>query len=67
MFQNKISQAKQTFGSDNWAVPSVDALMKSDLAKFVQFAVSNCGFVGSVDSLVGNWIYPLMLAANNSG
>ena len=67
LFRSKIDEVNQTLGSDDWAVPSIDALMKSDLAQFVHFAASECGFDSSVDSLVVNWIHPMMLAAKSRG
>ena len=54
-------------GAMEWEVPTPDALMQSDLARFVHFAASDCGFDGSVESLVVNWLHPLMLAAKSKG
>ena len=41
--------------------------MHSDLARFVHFAASDCGFDGSVESLAVKWLHPLMLAAKSLG
>ena len=54
LFRKKLSEANQTLGAQEWEVPTVDALLSSDLAKFVHFAASDMGFNGSVDSLVVN-------------
>ena len=50
----------------NREVPTVDALINSDLARFVHFAASDCGFDGSIESLTVNWLHPLMLSAKTS-
>ena len=61
--QRKLEEANQTLGADGWAVPSVDALINSDLDKFVHFAASDAGFDGTIESMVVNWLHPLMLQA----
>jgi hypothetical protein len=65
LFRRKLSEANQTFGSTEWEVPTVDSLIKSDFAQFVHFAASDAGFDGTVDSLVANWLHPLMLQAKS--
>ncbi len=50
-------------GTDEWEVPTTDALISSDLAWFVHFVTTNCSFNGSVESLVVNWLHSLLLAA----
>ncbi len=54
-------------GSDDWAVPSADAWIKSDIAHSVHFKASNCGFDGSIESLVVSWLHFLMLGAKSYG
>ena len=41
--------------------------MESDLSRFVHFAATDCGFHGSIEALVVNWLHPLMLAAKSKG
>ena len=52
-------------GSMEWEIPSPDELMSSELSRFVHFAATDCRFDCSVESLVINWLHPLMLAANS--
>ena len=66
LFSKKLREANDTAGAMDWNVPSVDSLLHSDLARFVHFAASDCGYDGSVESLVINWLHPLMLAAKSS-
>lgn len=66
LFSKKLKEANDTAGAMDWNVPSVDALLHSDLARFVHFAASDCGYDGSVESLAVNWLHPLMLAAKSS-
>jgi len=42
-----------------WEVTSAEALMQSELARFVYFTAAACGFDGSVEALVVNWLYHL--------
>ena len=67
LFRKKLREANQTLGAANWKVPSAKDLMHSDLARFVHFAASDCGFDGSVESLAIKWLHPLMLAAQSLG
>ena len=41
--------------------------MESDLSRFVHFAATDCGFDGSIEALLVNWLHPLMLAAKSKG
>ena len=52
-------------GSMEWEIPSPDELMSSEPSIFVHFAATDCGSDGSVESLVINWLHPLMLAAKS--
>ena len=63
----KLEEANDTAGALLWEVPSVDALLKSDLARFVHFAAADCGYDGSIESLTANWLHPLMMAAKSKG
>ena len=47
----------------DWEVPSVAVLMQSSISKFINFAASECGYDGTVESLVCDWIHPMMLQA----
>ena len=50
----------------DWEVPSAAVLLEDKLTKFVHFAAANCGFDGSIEALVVNWLYPWMLAAETN-
>ena len=65
LFCQKLQEANATMGSMEWEIPSPDELMSSELSRFVHFAATDCGFDGSVESLVINWLHPLMLAAKS--
>ena len=66
LFRKKLQDANTTPHAMNWEVPTADALIHSDLARFVHFAASDCGFDGSIESLTVNWLHPLMLSAKAS-
>ena len=63
LFRKKLQDANTTPHAMNWEVPTSDALISSDLVRFVHFAASDCGFDGSIESLTVNWLHPLMLSA----
>ena len=42
---------------------TVETLLNSPLAKFIHLAANDCGYKGTVDELVCNWIHPLFLKA----
>ena len=65
--RQKLEEANATLGAMSWEVPSPEVLMESDLTRFVHFAAMDCGFDGSVEALVVNWLHPLMLAAKSRG
>lgn len=43
--------------------PAVEELLASPLSKFINFAANDCGYDGSVTTLVTNWVHPLFLSA----
>ena len=45
---------------------TVDALLKSPLARFIKLAANDCGYSGSTKELIVNWIHPLFLAAKTA-
>ena len=47
-------------------VPTVQDLLNSPLAKFVNVAASDCGYTGSAKDLIVNWIHPLFLQARSA-
>ena len=65
LLKKKLQNANEHFGGMEWEVPSVDALLRSDLARFVHFAANDCGYNGTVENLVVNWLHPLMLSAKS--
>ena len=66
LFRKKLKDANSTPHAMQWEVPTAEALINSDLARFVHFAAADCGFDGSIESLTVNWLHPLMLAAKTS-
>ena len=61
----KLKEAHEKLGAMDWEVPSADALLEDKLTKF-DFAAADCGFDGSIEALVVNWLHPLMLAAKTA-
>ena len=45
----------------DWDIPIPEALPEDNLTKFIHFAPADCIFDGSIESLVVNWLHPLML------
>ena len=67
LVRRKLRDANATMSSMVWDVPTVDALLHSDLARFVHFAAADCGYAGSMEHLTINWLHPLILAAKARG
>jgi len=67
LVSQKLLEANATLSAIQWEVPSAEALMKSDLSRFVYFAATDCGFDGFIEALVVNWLHPLMLTATSKG
>ena len=67
LLRAKLKEANKSLATQQWEVPTVDSLMKSDLARFVHYAASCTGYNGSIDSLVVNWLHPLMLQVRLKG
>jgi len=47
----------------NWEVPSVEALMASGLHRFIGLAATKCGYSGTVEELLVEWVHPFLLKA----
>ena len=47
----------------DWEIPRPEALLEYNLTTLVNFAAAGCGFYGSIEDLVVNWIHPFMLSA----
>ena len=67
LLRKKLEEANDTAAALAWEVPSIEVLMKSDLARFVHFAAADCGYNGTIESLAVNWLHPLMMAAKAQG
>ena len=63
----KLREVNEKLGTMDWEVPDENTPMNDDITKFVHFAASDCGFDGTVEALVVNWLHPLMLAAKTAG
>ena len=62
----KLQEASKHIGALDWEVPSADALLENKFFKLIHVAAADCGFDGSIESLVVNWTHPLMLAAKTA-
>ena len=47
----------------DWEVPTVEALLRSPISKFIGLSMAKIGYTGSLEDLVCTWIHPLMLQA----
>ena len=45
---------------------TVEHLMNSSLAPFIELAANDCGYEGSVKELICNWVHPLFLKAKSA-
>ena len=45
---------------------SVETLMNSSLAPFIELAANDCGYKGSLKDLICNWVHPLFLKAKSA-
>ncbi|KAL7460298.1 hypothetical protein ACHAXS_001818, partial [Conticribra weissflogii] len=61
--RRKLEHTAFTLGALDWEVPSVEALLRSSIAKFITFAATEVGYSGTVENLVCEWIHPMMLQA----
>jgi hypothetical protein len=46
-------------------VPTVEELMDSSLSCFISFAANSCGYSGTTNKLLANWVHPLFLKAKS--
>ena len=44
-------------------VPTVQELLDSPLSRFISFAANSCGYKGTTQELIINWVHPLFLKA----
>ena len=67
---NKLREENETLGAMDWDIPIPEDFLEENITKFVHFAPSDCGFDGSIEALVVNWLHTLMIAsktANKNG
>ena len=67
---DKLRESNETLGAMDWEIPSPGDFLEDNLTKFVHFAAADCGFGGSIEALVVNWLHHLMLeskTANTDG
>jgi len=69
---NMLSFAKTEYRSgrdtvtvDDVDVPSVDYIMNCPLSRFIHFAANECGYAGTREDLVVNWVHPFFLKAKS--
>ena len=53
------------FGTESKDI-TVDELMNSHLAKFIELAANDCGYARSTKELICNWVHPLFLKAKSA-
>jgi len=44
-------------------VPTVEELLESPLSRFITLAANSCGYSGTTQELIVNWVHPLFLKA----
>ena len=44
-------------------VPTVQELIDSPLSRFISFAANSCGYSGTTQELIVNWVHPLFIKA----
>ena len=44
-------------------VPTVEELLESPLSRFITLAANSCGYTGTTQELIVNWVHPLFLKA----
>ena len=47
-------------------IPTVAGLMESPLAKYITFAVNDCGYGGTGEELIVSYVHPLLLKAHSA-
>ncbi len=48
------------------AIPTVANLMDSPLAKYIKLAANDCGYSGTAEDLIVNYVHPLFLKAHSA-
>ncbi|KAL7465925.1 hypothetical protein ACHAXS_006230 [Conticribra weissflogii] len=48
------------------STPTVEDILNSPLANFIDFAANDCGYSGSTKELICNWVHPLFLKAKSA-
>ena len=65
IFRAKLCEANLSANQLEWEVPTPEALLHSDIGRFIHFTARDCGFDGTFESLVVNWFHPMMLQAKS--
>ena len=47
-------------------LPSVEDILASPLSRFITFAANSCGYKGSAQELMVNWVHPFFLKAKSA-
>ncbi len=47
-------------------IPTVAELMDSPLAQYITLAANDCGYSGTVEEVIVNYVYPLFLKAHSA-
>ena len=47
-------------------IPAVAELMDSPLAKYITLAANDCGYSGTAEELIVNYVHPLFLKAHSA-
>ena len=57
-----------TLSTMDWdtSLPSVEDILASPLSRFITFAANSCGYKGSAQELMVNWVHPFFLKAKSA-
>ena len=69
MFESSTVEYRKEDGSmsnfDDMEVPSLKYLKEYPLTSFIHLAANDCGFAGSCEDIITNWIHPLFFKSKN--
>ena len=61
-----MREANKTLGSMDCDITIPEALIEDNLTKFVHFDPAGCGFDGSIEALVVNWLHTLIVSSKTA-
>ena len=63
--ETEYRSMRDTVTVDDVDVPSVDYLKDCPFSRFIHFAANECGYAGTREDLVVNWVHPFFLKAKS--